>query len=272
MNRSRKAVFNNWHKPQDNYFFKDDVDIYIGKSAGKQLSQAIMAAEKEVIIISPFIDEDGIDDLIKLQDRGVSTKLFFSQLLDYNRDKVLHKLIRQKQIKNYEAEQSKNKKLHRFSLISILSLVIGILSFCIFFFLILLKKEVVPFYSNIIIVGVFCFINLWVTEGKRKAAMKIPIYKYEYEGIMNFKYLRSAYNTFVHSKIYLIDGEIAYLGSVNFTRKGFIENFETRIRLNDRNEVRKLRKFVNDIYEDDGEYKGHEIEFLGRQIYSEPLY
>ncbi len=47
-------------------------------------------------------------------------------------------------------------------------------------------------------------------------------------------------NTYLHSKIYIIDDEIAYLGSLNFTGGGTRNNYETRVRLSDAPSVQKM--------------------------------
>jgi phosphatidylserine/phosphatidylglycerophosphate/cardiolipin synthase-like enzyme len=50
----------------------------------------------------------------------------------------------------------------------------------------------------------------------------------------------STNKTFIHSKIYIIDDEIAYLGSLNFTGSGVKDNHETRIRTTDPEAVAKI--------------------------------
>jgi phosphatidylserine/phosphatidylglycerophosphate/cardiolipin synthase-like enzyme len=80
------------------------------------------------------------------------------------------------------------------------------------------------------------------------------IYHYTYKQLFPFKVFISPNNgnsfnkTFIHSKIYVIDDEIAYMGSLNFTGKGIKDNHETRIRTADPNAVAKIVEEVNDIF------------------------
>lgn len=53
-----------------NFYFRSQgynneaVEVYVGQSSGKQLNEDILNAEKEVLIISPYIDETKLDNLI----------------------------------------------------------------------------------------------------------------------------------------------------------------------------------------------------------------
>src|SRR5690606_10728568 len=69
------------------------------------------------------------------------------------------------------------------------------------------------------------------------------IFNYKYSQLFPFKVFVSPdkvdtyKNTFIHGKIYIIDDEIVYMGSLNFTGSGTKENYETRIRTTDNNAV-----------------------------------
>ena len=77
-------------------------------------------------------------------------------------------------------------------------------------------------------------------KAKRKRACS-----YTYKQLFPFKVVLSKNgngfgNTYLHSKIYIIDDEIAYLGSLNFTGGGTRNNYETRVRLGDAPSVQKI--------------------------------
>ncbi len=120
-------------------------------------------------------------------------------------------------------------------------------------------------------ISFFCF---YVFKKKKEQSEKIEIYKYDYSEKLNFKYLRDNYGEkmFIHSKIYIIDRKIAYLGSLNFTNKGFTSNFETRIRITQQEKIKELVDFVHSVFDDDINFKKHEMYYLGKQIYSEEKY
>ena len=68
--------------------------------------------------------------------------------------------------------------------------------------------------------------------------------------------------------MYIIDDEIAYLGSLNFTANGTKNNYETRIRISDQRAVKELyREFKNLFYNDD--IPELDISDWGRELYLE---
>ena len=52
----------------------------------------------------------------------------------------------------------------------------------------------------------------------------------------------------IHSKIFVIDEEIAFLGSVNFTHSGFKTHYETTIKVEDKNAVKDISHEVETLY------------------------
>jgi phosphatidylserine/phosphatidylglycerophosphate/cardiolipin synthase-like enzyme len=110
---------------------------------------------------------------------------------------------------------------------------------------------------------------------KKERVERTSIYRYEYFENLNFKFLRNNFHSndrmFIHSKIYIIDRKIAYLGSLNFTNNGFTSNFETRIRITQSKKIEELVSFVHKIF-DDNNFKSHELYFLGKHVFSEEKY
>lgn len=76
--------------------------------------------------------------------------------------------------------------------------------------------------------------------------MRVLYFKYSWR--FPIKVLLSGNNKFVHSKIYLIDDQIAYVGSMNFTEKGMKYNHESRIRFVNEETVQKLTKEFDDLF------------------------
>ena len=78
--------------------------------------------------------------------------------------------------------------------------------------------------------------------------------KTEYETIFRIKVFDSKsgikpWSTeLIHSKIYVIDNEIAFVGSVNFTYSGFKTHYETTIKVNDKKAVSDISQEVEDLY------------------------
>lgn len=77
-------------------------------------------------------------------------------------------------------------------------------------------------------------LGLLLVAGWLKGRIKrTRVYHYTYEQVFPLRVLLSRNNgasTTLHSKVYIIDDRIAYLGSLNFTKSGTQSNYETRIR------------------------------------------
>lgn len=220
----------------------------MGQSSGKQLNNDILNSKSEVLIISPYIDESKLDDLIGLKDRGVNVRLAFSDLRDNQKSNILRKLIHQQKYTDDKLKKSIMRKKHTFSVLSIASLVIGII-LLIFSALNFQKLDFKTFISAII--GLICIYVFYRINKKKKEVEKTSVYRYEYFRKINFKYLRNNFrshnNMFIHSKIYVIDREIAYIGSMNFTNNGFTSNFETRVKITQSEKIKELVAFIHTI-------------------------
>ena len=77
-------------------------------------------------------------------------------------------------------------------------------------------------------------------------------------------------DTFIHSKIYLIDEKIAYLGSLNFTSSGTKHNYETRIRTEDPNAIQEVKEEINQLM-NHSYLPERDLQLWGKQLYREPM-
>jgi phosphatidylserine/phosphatidylglycerophosphate/cardiolipin synthase-like enzyme len=243
----------------------DTVEVYIGQGAGTQLGNDLMNASSEVIIVSPYIDEQKLDELFMLKKRNIYVKLAFSSLNEKQEYSILRKLIRQKQIKDHEAAARAKRSAQHNGILSTIFLVAAIAFFTNLYFHFQWPQLV---FSLILGYLAYYFMD------KRTLSNKLPIYSYEYEENLHFKYFRNTNygaqsSPFVHSKIYIIDRKIAYLGSVNFTRNGFESNFETRIRITNTNKVNELLYFVNQLLDTNDYLNCHRLDWLGKKVYRE---
>lgn len=262
-----------------NFYFRtqnynnESIEVYVGQSSGKQLNTDILNAKKEILIISPYIDESKLDDLISLKNKGVNVRLAFSDLRDNQKSNILRKLIHQQKDTNEKLREEIAKKKNNLFLLSIVSLVIGIV-LLLFSLLNFQNLDLKILMTSII--GVVCMFGFYKLNKKKKKIEKTSIYRYEYFEKINFKYLRNNFRSydrmFIHSKIYVIDREIAYIGSLNYTNNGFTSNFETRVRITQSEKINELVEFIHSIFDDDYNFKSHELWFLGKQVYSEEKY
>ena len=117
---------------------------------------------------------------------------------------------------------------------------------------------------------IFLVIGLYKNKIKNKR-----IYFYWYSQLFPFKVYMSPNttdmrDTFIHGKIYLIDDQIAYLGSLNFTASGTKHNYETRIRTTDPKAIKEIKEEFNQLL-NHSNLPERDIQYWGKQLYKEPI-
>lgn len=181
--------------------------------------------------------------------------------------KISINFIKQHQTKDSEAEKLRNKwiDLAKILLYVNIGLILTLILSAYFF------KEIKLLYGIIPIILLFILRNFYETKVKNK-----QIYKYHYSQLFPFKVFVSPEkantykNTFIHSKIYIIDDTVVYMGSLNFTGNGTKENYETRIRTTDNNAVPKIVDEFNDLFFHSG-LPERDIQLWGKELYDEPI-
>ena len=259
-----------------NFYFRtetvnnESVEVYLGQNSGKQLSEDLQNAKSEVLIISPYIDETKLNELINLKNRNINVRLAFSDLRKEQYKQILRMLIHQNKETNVKEKDRKLKLINLYQIVSIASLCVGIFLLIYNFF----EKYKGGKLIGIYLISFGLFYAFYYFNKLKKLAEKIEIYKYHYSEKVNFKYLRATKddNMFIHSKIFVIDRKIAYLGSINFTNKGFTSNFETRVRITQKSKVEELVEFLHNIFDDNISFNKHELWYLGKQAYTEEKY
>ena len=216
-------------------------DIYIGKSAGKKLLNDLRNAQKSVKIVSPYLSPFLISELINIRKRNLEVELITTDNIEDfygNQEKNIHKLI----IQNRETDDVSVKKREKWRYLTKIMTYIG-------FGLLIILMGIAYYLQDIkVAFGLFpLFIIYLIVNLYKKKIKNNRIYSYWYSQLFPFKVYGSPYSsdqsdTFIHSKIYLIDDEIAYLGSLNFTYSGTKNNYETRIRTIDPNAVKEIKE------------------------------
>ncbi|WP_426276551.1 phospholipase D-like domain-containing protein [Chryseobacterium sp. S-02] len=244
-------------------------DIYIGKSAGAKLLQDIRNAKRNVKIVSPYLSPSLIKELIFLHNKGINISLITSDEIEdfYGNDKNINKLIVQKRHTDKKAKQSRDSLISMSGILLFAIIALAVLLVPLIFLL----KEWKFAYGFIFVVVLFLVRDFIMRQIKN-----MQIYHYTYQQLFPFKVFISPNNgnsfnkTFIHSKIYVIDDEIAYMGSLNFTGKGIKDNHETRIRTGDPNAVAKIVEEVNEIFFNSN-LAERDLQFWGSQLYPEPI-
>lgn len=244
-------------------------DVYIGTGAGKKLMEDIENARYSVKILSPFLSPSLVRKLIDLHYKGINVQLITTDTIEDfygDRKRNIHELIHQHIHIDREAEDLRNrwkkiKKLVNWSMI----LCIGILGY--------LALEV----KNISTLGILIpIVLLFITGQFLQSKIKGKrVFSYTYEQLFPFKVVtapdKAGYNDlYLHGKVYLIDENIAYLGSLNFTSSGTKSNYETRIRLSDKASVQKIIEEFDRLFSDK-QLSELCIQSWGKLLYQEPV-
>ncbi|WP_185247670.1 hypothetical protein [Chryseobacterium bernardetii] len=112
-----------YYKENKKYYFRIDtensegVEVFVGQNAGTQLNNDILNAKAEVLIISPYIDEVKLDDLLMLKNRNINVRLAFSDLRPEQYGSILRKLIHQNRVTDVKKKEKKRKPQESFLLI-----------------------------------------------------------------------------------------------------------------------------------------------------------
>lgn len=221
------------------FFNNATCDIYIGTGAGKKLMEDIEYAKRSVKIVSPFLSPYLVKKLIDLHYKGIAVQLITTDTIEDfygDRKRNIHELIHQEVHIDGEARYRRNKWK---GIAQVLNWSVMIL-FLIMLALVYSLNDYRVFWLLVPIVVFFIMSRFYRSKVKQKR-----IYHYTYRKLFPFKVVQSEsengfYSTYIHSKIYIVDDDIAYLGSLNFTRGGTQNNHETRIRLSDAPAVQKV--------------------------------
>lgn len=244
-------------------------DIYIGKGAGKKLLNDIRNAKKSIKIVSPYLSPFLISELISIRKRNLDVELITTDNIEDfygNYEKNIHQLIIQNKKTDKEAVKKREKWKDISKILTYVNLVLLAISMGLAYFF----KDTKVAYGFIPIVVIFLIIKLYKSKIKNKR-----IYTYWYSQLFPFKVYMSPdttdlSDTFIHGKIYLIDDQIAYLGSLNFTASGTKYNYETRVRTTDQNAIKEIKEELYQLL-NYSNLPERDIQFWGKQLYKEPI-
>lgn len=233
-------------------------EIYLGRRAGRKILKAIKNAKKSVKIVSPYLSPSYLERLVALAKEGKEITLITSDKLPESRgghSSFKHSdVIKQKKIPDENAKTKKRKVLKVFLIVLLVSLI--------FFALSLLSLSFLYLGILSIIASVIAFVF----------SRSIKTYSSEYSPIFKIKIFDSKSGpnpqsvNLVHSKIFVIDEKIAFLGSANFTYSGFETHYETVINVKDIKSIKAISKEVENLY-NSTELDFKSIDDWGKEIY-----
>jgi len=273
--KSQNADENGLSLNYNGKFFKKTIpnaQIYIGKNAGQYIEEKIINAKKSIKIISPYLGFDKINLLTKKYINNIDVKVITTD--DSNSDykhlsssKIMKVLIKQER-STLDSIKDRNALLIFLEAFTIIGLFIITIFLLLGYFQIIFSYNYLYLLIPYLLIIFICFLkhNLW------------KVYVYNYSTffpviIVNKKFFVKRKNKYywslLHTKLYIIDDEYAYTGSVNFTNSGFKNNFETCIKILDKDTILELSKFFDCLYE--RKWSKRNIASLGRMIYNEPI-
>lgn len=236
--------------------------LYMGTNAGAPVYHDIETASSNVLVLSPHVSEDHIDLLLKKHAQGVNVMLITSTDFEGNHTSkdIYKKLITQTSIIN-----EKKKRYCVFGLIIAYLLILsGAVTAGVGVYL--GKHEL--FWSLLALpIGLLAV----------KIIDRTRVYTYTYQSNMPFYVMaspnvdpRTSNQIFVNSKVFIVDEQIAYIGSPNFTSSSFQRQYESLFRIMDINIVNFIYKEINGLISDQGRLF-RDINYIGKQIYPEPI-
>jgi phosphatidylserine/phosphatidylglycerophosphate/cardiolipin synthase-like enzyme len=242
-------------------------DIYIGQGSGKKLLSDISNAQRSIRIVSPFISPDLLDILIRKYKRGINVQLI--SMFPQNNDSILGRMLINQTVTLNESAQLERQKLKKYyNILRYTQIAVILLFIIIFIFAVNIGYNTfVP-----IVLGVLFVLAIRRKRSSlNKKADRIRIFEYSYSEVLPFKIFvnRTIEDFFIHSKIFIIDDSIAYLGSLNFTWNGTKNSYESRVRTTDIIAISKIIEEFNDLFYSDKTCAS--IDFWGSRIYSEPI-
>ncbi|MDP2924744.1 MAG: phospholipase D-like domain-containing protein [Nanoarchaeota archaeon] len=218
--------------------YSNNNKITLGRGKGQEILNAIKNARSSVKIVSPYLSPEYIKELIYLHNKGIKITLITCDQLETNQwsDFRPSDIIKEEKIINKKAKHIK-VILKRIAIIlfllSLVSYILYLLMTIMFFLPIIL-----------IILTIIIFSIQFI----------IKDYDIEYISIFKLKVfdsksgIKPESNNLIHSKIFLIDENILFLGSANFTYSAFKTHYETIIRVFDEKAINDITKEIENIY------------------------
>ncbi|MDH5327136.1 MAG: phospholipase D family protein [Gammaproteobacteria bacterium] len=237
--------------------------LYLGTNAGGNVYNDMLHARQTVLVVTPFVSKENVDLLLSKHRQGVNVMLITSTNFEGKNGAkhIYRKLIKQSQHTNV-----KNRRLRLGGMI--LGYLLLLLGLSLGWYAELITHDLLLWAYAAIPVSLFLFYLI----------NRIRVYSYSYTPNMPFHVIASPYadkltsnQIFVHSKIYVIDGTVAYLGTADFTRAGFTSHYETMFRITDNFSVSSIYHEINEIISDKSRLF-RDINYIGSRIYEEPMH
>lgn len=253
-----------------------NADLYIGQNAGNRIEKHISSAKKSIKIISPYIVDKMVQLLIDKKSQGINVELLTSDDNRHFSNPEYSNILRKVIIQNRHVNE-KNQKIRKWILLTFWIIALACVSTAI---VVLKLEKVMEVFSNQYILNTVLTI-LSVEIALIIVRRKVRVFTYTYRTpfpltfvvdpmnmSQNDRQIHSN-NAFFHVKLFIIDDEIAFVGSVNLTTKGMYYNVESCLTIEDKNEVQKLSEYFDQLF--NMMYYQKDLAYYGGIIFKEPI-
>lgn len=207
-----------------------NVKICIGTKAGRPIKEALENAKESIDVITPYMTMDHLNILVRKQAAGVAVNLVTSSDCAVKRDEglaIARSLV--------EQHREVNRKARKQKLLFLMYALCFFLTACGLAYghwtkLIPAQIPGVPAQvPAFLVLALFCLLGTFLYAA---GASNVRTFLYSYSPRFNFAMYRpwrpgnGGGGMLVHAKIFVIDSQEVYFGSVNLTAAGFAHNCE----------------------------------------------
>ncbi len=222
-------------------------DIYIGTDAGIRVLEDIESAESSVRIVSPYLSSGMVDKLMQLYRRGVSVELLtMAESKDALRPHMDELFIRPKR---RIGGMFRGIMVCTWVLLPVV--VIGAILQLLRHNAGLFKGITLPGWidkisgESLLVVAGALLLYILLYKLCLRITRNLPAFQYTL--LFPIRVFKPKGRALVHSKVYIIDNRIIYLGSLNFSRNGMEKSFETHMRSEDMELIEKTQGAIEDL-------------------------
>ncbi len=222
-------------------------DLFVGTGAGESLLDDIDSAKNSVQVVSPYLSSGFVGKLIDLHKRGITVSLY---AMEDSKDALKPHLS--ELIKKPKKRISKlSKIMYGCSWLLSVLLILGSMILLLhqnggFFTQVEFFNDIAWLPGELLLLGLIP-LALFMIRYKLllRKSKKHP--DYQYSQLFPFTVFKPKGRALVHSKIYIVDSEVAYLGSLNFSQNGMDKSFETHIRTESQELIMELENTIGKL-------------------------
>jgi len=214
--------------------------IYIGRQAGDEILREIKKAKDSVKIVSPYLSGSYVKELVALHKQNKQITLITADNITENQrysDFKPSDLVIKNEVFMPDLAKIKKRGVTLFFIFIVISSMALLSSYFIDGL----------FYPSLFFMGTSFFFILYFFFMSVNTIKYKPLFRIK---VFDSKSGKSAFSTeLIHSKIYVIDDKIAFVGSANFTYSGFKTHYETAVKIEDEKAVLDISREVEMLYD-----------------------